>query len=84
MHHPMLILESHAQAVTANRLQKALMAEQIRLATAGQPDLASRVITSIRHVVGEALIGLGTRLHRRPVTHGIDTTPVTPSRTISS
>ncbi len=37
MHQPMLVLDAHVQAVTANRLQKALMAEQIRLATAGQP-----------------------------------------------
>lgn len=84
MHHPMLVLDSHVQAVTTNRLQKARMAEQIRLATAGQPGLVSRAVTSVRRVVGEALIGLGTRLHQEPGACGMDTMPVTPSRSISS
>lgn len=84
MHHSMLVLDSHVQAVTTNRLQRARMAEQIRLATAGKPGLVSRAVTSVRRVVGEALIGLGTRLHQEPVTRGIDTMPVTPSRSISS
>lgn len=87
MQHPMLVLESHVQAVTTKRLQQALMAEQIRLATAGQPGPVAVMVTNVRRVAGEALIALGTRLHqesRRQDAGDIEHLDVTPSRSISS
>lgn len=87
MHHPMLVLDSHVQAVTTTRLQQALLARQIHLATAGQAGPLALAITNIRRAAGEALIAIGTRLRpglTRPAATEIEGIAVTPSNGISS
>lgn len=87
MHHPMLVLDAHVQAVTTNRMQQALLARQIRQATAGQAGPLSVAITNIRRAAGRSLIALGTRLHQespRRAAAGMERLAVTPSRGISS
>lgn len=64
------ILLQHIQAsqLDGERLQKAMHSEQLRLARATQPSLA----TQIRQTIGIMLIGLGERLHQAPATRAMN------------
>lgn len=59
-------LEAHVLAVNTNRLQDALRAEQIRLATMNEPRGISRTISNVRVATGMALVALGERLRSQP------------------
>ncbi len=61
-------LEEHVRSVNSRRLEEALKAEQIRLASKYQVRGMNRIISNIRSGLGLFLIDAGKRIAAKPAT----------------